>query len=212
MNVDHEFGAWRTAWLAQEKSLDPAKRLDLRKMVERQSRWMAVQLALQLLFGLALLAFATFIAVRRPSIEWIVWAAVIWILTFGTAGFVVWNSLGLWRSVDQSIASFVALSRQRCLAALRAVRFGCWLVAVELIIVGLWLLWNYAARHDTPGFTPANHIMAAVLAGGLAIGCLAWFSWQRRRKLDELERLEAFQRTLAQDSQNDTPDRGQMNV
>ena len=119
MNMDLELAAWRTDWQAPQTSDAAMLRLDLRRLVERKRRNMALGLFGQLLFGAVLLAFSAWFASTRPTLEWILWAAVIWAGTFFAAGFAVWNKAGTWKAWSQSNAAFLDLSRQRCLRELR---------------------------------------------------------------------------------------------
>ncbi len=137
MNMDLELAAWRTDWQAPRPSDAVMLRLDLRRLVERKRRNMALALFGQLLFGAAMLAFSAWFASTRPTLEWILWAAVIWAGTFFAAGFAVWNKAGTWKALSQSNAAFLDLSRQRCLRELQALRLGRWFLAVQLAIVGL---------------------------------------------------------------------------
>jgi drug/metabolite transporter (DMT)-like permease len=185
MNPDQELASWREDWLAQEA---PPQHFEIRRIVERGRRRMAVRLAGHLLFALALLGFSAWWVWHFWSAEWIVWAAVIWISTFVTSTFAIWNSAGNWKSLDQSTAGFIDLARRRCLAVLREIRFGRWMVAVSFAIVVPWLTWDFAFRQPS--------LWALVLGDGIACvvsaAYLIWFAVLRRRKLEELEELDRF--------------------
>jgi hypothetical protein len=185
MNLDQELADWRQDWLAHE---EPPGHFEIRRIVERERSRMAARLAGQLLFALALLGFSAWWVWQRWSAEWIVWAAVIWISTFVKSAFAIWNSAGNWTSLDQSTAGFVDLARRRCLAVLREIRFGRWLVAVSLAIVVPWLTWDFAIRYPS--------VNALLLGDGIACALsavyLIWFGVWRRRKLKELEELNLF--------------------
>jgi len=185
MNPDQEFANWRQDWLAQE---EPPGHFAILRIVERQRRRMAGSLAAQLLVGIVMLVFSAWWVWQRWSAEWIVWAAVIWVSTFVSSGFVIWNSKGNWASLDQSTAGFVDLARRRCFAVLREIRFGRWLTAVGLAIVVPWLTWDFAIRYSS--------WKALLLGDGLACTLsavyLIWFAVLRRRKLKELEELNRF--------------------
>ena len=91
MNMDVELAAWRTDWLADQPSDAAMLRLDLRRLVERKRRRMALALFGHFVFGVALLVFSAWFASRRPTVEWILWAAVIWTGAFAAGGFIIWN-------------------------------------------------------------------------------------------------------------------------
>jgi drug/metabolite transporter (DMT)-like permease len=188
MNMDLELAAWRTDWRAHQPSDAAMLRLDLRRLVERKRRNMALGLSGQLLFGAVMLAFSAWFAAARPTLEWILWAAVIWAGTFFAAGFAVWNKAGTWKALPQSNAAFLDLSRRRCMRELRALRIGRWFVAVQLAIVAAWLSWDYAI-HRLP-------MRPYFFAGGvtilLATAYLEWFAARERRSLRALGRLDEF--------------------
>lgn len=184
--MDEELANWRSAWLAE---VDPPALLpDIRRMAEREKRQMVLRLGGQLLWSLALLGVSAWWAWRWRSLESVLWAAVIWILTFAAARFAIRNTAGTWRSAGQSTAAFVDLTRRRCHASLRAVRFGRRLLAVNLAIVVPWLSWDFA-RCNLPG---RNYAIGMVLTAVLTAGYLIAFAWLQRKKLAELERLNRF--------------------
>ena len=188
MNMDLELAAWRTDWQAPQTSDAAMLRLDLRRLVERKRRNMALGLAGQLLFGVAMLAFSAWFASTRPTLEWILWAAVIWAGTFFAAGFAVWNKAGTWKALSQSNAAFLDLSRQRCLRELSAMRIGRWFLAVQLAIVTVWLSWDYAMRRLPMG----PYFFGVAVTILLAAGYLEWFAARERRSLRDLARLDEF--------------------
>src|SRR5580693_886522 len=100
-SIDLELAAWRTDWLAPQPADAAMLRPDLRRLVERKRRAMRVALFGQLLFGVVLLVFSAWFASRRPTLEWILWAAVIWAGTFFAAGFKIRNKAGTWQALQQ---------------------------------------------------------------------------------------------------------------
>jgi dolichol kinase len=188
MSMDLELEVWRTDWLAVQASDTAMLRQDLRRVVERKRRKMALALFGQILYGAVMLTFSAWFASRRPTLEWILWAAVIWLATFFATGFALWNNAGTWRALQQSNAAFLDLSRKRCLRELRASRLGRWFLAVQLAIVASWLSWDFAI-HRLP--------MGPYFFGGgmtivLAAAWLEWFKLRERRTAGELARLDEF--------------------
>jgi hypothetical protein len=185
MNPEQELADWRQDWLAQDEA---PVHFEIRRIVDRERRRMALRMAARLLCALALLAFSALWAWHWRSAEWIAWAAVLWISTFATSGFAIWSSAGNWTALDQSTAGFVDLARRRCVAVLREIRFGQWMVAVSMAIVVPWLTWDFAIRYPDA--------KALVLGDGIACVVsavyLIWFAAWRRRKLRELEELNRF--------------------
>ncbi|MGB6943530.1 MAG: hypothetical protein WBE37_14115 [Bryobacteraceae bacterium] len=189
MNMDVELAAWRTDWLADQPSDAAMLRLDLRRLVERKRRRMALALFGHFVFGVALLVFSAWFASRRPTVEWILWAAVIWTGAFAAGGFIIWNSSGTWKALSQSNAAFLDLSRKRCLRELRATRIGRWFLAVQLAIVAAWLSLDFAL-HRLPLRAYLFGVAVTVL---LAAGYLEWFAHRERHSRRDLERFEQFE-------------------
>ena len=188
MNADLELVAWRSDWLAEPASGATVPPADLRHLVERKGRRIALEFFAQLLLGVSMLAFSAWFAARHPSAEWILWAAVIWAGTFVSAGFAIWNHSGIWRALSHSNAAFLDLSRERCLRDLRAVRYGHWFLAVQLAIIVSWFSLDFAL-HRMP---LRAYFFGCGLAIVIAIGYLQWFSHRERRTRGDLAQLEEF--------------------
>ncbi len=189
MNMDLELAAWRTDWLAPQVTDDAMLRLDLRRLVERKRRNMAFALIGQLLGGVALLAFSGWFASKRPTLEWILWAAVIWLGTFFGGAFTVWNNSGTWSALSQSNVAFLALSRQRCMREQRAIRLGRWFLAVQLAIVTGWLSLDFA-MHRLP-LRP--YFFGGAITILLGTAYLEWFAFRERRIRRDLARLDRIE-------------------
>ena len=184
MNMDLELAEWRTDWLANEVSLRP----DLHRLVDRKRRRMRLALFGELLFGAVMLAFSAWFACRRPTFEWILWAAVIWVGTFFAAGFKVRNKAGTWQAIQQSNAAFLDLSRRRCLRELRAIHVGRWFLGVQLAIVAPWLSWDFAVHR----LALRPYLFGIAVTILLAAAYLIWFAARERRVVRELQRLDQF--------------------
>jgi hypothetical protein len=187
MNMDLELDGWRTDWLAEEVSETAMLRPELRRLVERKRRRMALALFAELLFGAGMLAFSAWFASLRPTLEWLLWAAVIWAGTFFAAAFRIWNKAGTWTALRQSNAAFLDLSRRRCLRELQAIHIGRWFLAVQLAIVAPWLSWDFAI-HRLPLGPYLFGIAVTVL---LAAAWLSWFAASERRVIRDLKCLES---------------------
>jgi hypothetical protein len=188
MNMDIELDSWRTDWLANEVSDAAMLRPDLRRLVDRKSRRMRFVLAGQLLYGAVMLVFTAWFASRRPTFEWILWAAVLWVGTFFAAGFTIWNNAGTWQALGQSNAAFLDLSRRRCLRELRGIHHGRWSLAVQLAIVAPWLSLDFAI-HRLPLVPYLFGIAVTILVAAVF---LTSFSARERRILRELQCLDQF--------------------
>jgi hypothetical protein len=192
MSMDLELDAWRNDWLAHEAPEAEMLRPDLRRLVQRKGRRLQWSLVGQLLAGASLLAFSAWFTSARPTLEWILWAGVIWGATFIAGGFAIRNSAGQWKALQQSNAAFLDLSRRRCLAELRAVRFGRWFLAVLLAIVAPWLSLDFAMRQ----MPMAQYFFGIAATVAMAAIYLAWFLARERRTLHELRRLDEFAEEL----------------
>lgn len=186
MNPDSEMAAWQAGWFAQEKDGAALPRFDLRRAVERKRRRMMLVLCGQLAVGAAMLAFSAWFVSVHPSLEWGLWAAVIWAMTFFAVGFAIWNPAGTWKTLQQSSAAFLDLSRRRCAAELRATRVGRWFLAMQLAIVAVWLGWDFV-RHS---LTLRHYLFAMGATIALAAVYLVWFAARERRTLGELKQLD----------------------
>jgi drug/metabolite transporter (DMT)-like permease len=188
LSMDLELADWRTDWMANEVSDAAMLRPDLRSLVDRKRRRMRLVLAGQLLYSVAMLIFSAWFASRRPTLEWILWAAVLWVAVFSAVGFTLWNKAGTWRAIQQSNAAFLDLSRRRCLRELQATHLGRWSLAVQLAIVAPWLSWDFAI-HRLP-LVPYLFGMAVAIV--VAAVFLASFTARERRTVRELQSLDQF--------------------
>jgi hypothetical protein len=188
MSMDLELADWRTDWLANEASDAAMLRPDLQHLVERKRRRMRLTLAGQLLYAAVMLVFSAWFASRHPTLEWILWAVVLWVATFFAVGFTLWNKAGTWQALQQSNAAFLDLSRRRCQRELQAIHLGRWSLAVQLAIVAPWLSWDFAI-HRLPLVSYLFGIAATI---GIAAAFLTSFAARERRIVRELQHLNQF--------------------
>jgi hypothetical protein len=197
--VDQELKDWQAAWQAPAENTWHAPPFDIRSHAARTGRRLTVRYAAGCLWALALLAFSAVYALQHPTLQWLLWAAAVWIATLAAVGFMIWNGRGLWTAADRSTAAYVELSRKRCLAELRMIRFGYMLLWAELAVVIPWLLWNFFSKRGLPGFDPVAHLTGFAALLVLTVGYLVWFTIYRRRKLRELAVLADFERSVTDD-------------
>jgi hypothetical protein len=120
----------------------------------------------------------------------LVWALVIWILTFLAAGYSLWNWRLLWTAEAKPACEYAQIYEKYCLAGLRYLRFGYYLLAANLAIALPWISWKFFRSDRTFGIV-AYMISIAQIAGltaGLvlyvsisqvrAAGCVA--TWKTR--------------------------------
>ena len=195
MTVDQELQGWLKDW--QHAGTGPEVRhLDIRKRVRQQNLRMVLSLAGQLLVAAAGIAVAAFMVWRRPEPAIIFLALAICVFVFAAVGFAIWNMRGTWFPSAQSTRDFVQLSIRRCHASLRGVRFGLYLLVIELIFIVPWVLWN--SSWDAVALAPWSYIARWFVVMLVPGGILFWLFWTRRRKLEELRMLLEFEQALTE--------------
>jgi hypothetical protein len=188
MNVDAELEVWRGQWQS-----DTAVPLDLRRKVERQSRWMRISLILPILVTIAIGGWTAGWAVREPQPHVILLAIWTWILIVAAWTFTLRVNRGTWSPSAHDTAVFIDLSVRRCRATLAAVPFTSLFFVVQIIFVLGWV-YRFSPAHSTP-------LVRWLFFGSLPIDivwlCTAAFFgfliWHRRRKLAELDYLLSLQ-------------------
>jgi hypothetical protein len=189
MNMDLELEVWRTDWLAEEVSDTAMLRPELQRLVDRKRRRMALVLLVEFLFAAGMLAFSAWFASLQPTLEWLLWAAVIWAGVFFASGFRIWNKAGTWTALQQSNAAFLELSRLRYQRELQAIHAGRWFLAVQLAIVAPWLSWDFAI-HRLPLVPYLFGIAVTIL---MAAVYLSWFAASERRVIHNLRDLKCLE-------------------
>lgn len=169
---------WRT-----EASTIP---VDLPRRVRRQSMWMRVYAAMELLLSVAFLGASLWWAAAHPTPEFVVLAIGVWIITLSALIYSFANRAGTWDATGRDTRSYLTLSLRRCRAGLAAIRFGFYLLAVEVVLLASWHAWYWSSRNP-----PAleTWLLAACLPAVFLIALLA-LRTHRRRELALLESLE----------------------
>lgn len=171
MSMDAELEVWSREW--QSETAVP---VDLRKAVERQSRWMKIALAADILVTVVMGGATLALAVGLPRPGYVLLAAVTWFFLAAAGTFSLWVNRGNWSPAALNTAAFVELSVRRCRGRLAAVWFGAGLYVVEVAFCLGWL-YRYAPRPWTP---PWSWLLPATLV------CFAGLVWYRRKKRAEL--------------------------
>jgi len=186
MKDDMELNDWRTEWKAQTavRETSPA---DLRAAAIQQQRRLRAAHVAELLAALFFLWFSAAFAWRNPGLETWLWAVIVWASTLAATAFSVWNWNILWRANVKSVAEFALDYRKRCLASLRAVRFGMRFLVVQNAIAVPWLTLGYL-RHR---ITDVRFAAAIALVAALSLGFWLLFTRFRRTALRDLEGLDA---------------------
>jgi hypothetical protein len=175
MSADLEFNDWRAEWHAQGEvaAHSPA---DVRRVALRQQRRLRTAHILELLAGVVFLAIGAAVAWRVHSIETFLWAATVWLTTLIASAFSVWNWYTLWKHDLKSVAEFSHVYEERCLAKIRAARFGKAFVVVQALISGPWLTWDYHRGQLSAGRFGGSILLLILLSVGF------WFLFSRFRR------------------------------
>jgi hypothetical protein len=179
MSMDAEWEVWRREWQSET-----AVRLDLRKIVERQSRWMRIALIADVLVTLA---------------------AMTWLFVAAAWTFALNANRGNWSPSALDTAAFVDLSVRRCRSRLAAVWFGAGLYVSEIAFCLGWI-YRHSPEPRTPlwawlffGSLTIDVVWAATLAFA---GALIWY---RRRKRAEIAWLLGLRGQAAEPVDRRTP-------
>lgn len=182
MNDSEELEVLQHAWQAESRAVPD----DLCRIVVRQTRLVRFHAAVDILLGLAFLGASLWKAGADPSVEFIVLAVGVWIVTIFALTLSFRNRAGTWEPTQQNTSEFLSISIRRCRAALRATTFGLWLLLVQVLFVGSWHAWYWSRRTSVPSV--GTWILASALPIAFLIALLM-IRGHRRRELLRLERL-----------------------
>lgn len=181
MNADTELEVWRRQW--QSDTIVPT---DLRKMVERQSRWMRIDLIAAAVVTVGIGGATAAWAFREPQPSIILLAVWTWILIAVAWAFRIRVNRGNWSPSAESAAVFVDLSVRRCQAKLSAIRFASGFFVVQIVFVLGWVYKNTPGP-STPLWSWLFFSSVPIDAVWLCTGAFFGFQiWYRRRKRVEL--------------------------
>ena len=179
MSMDTELETWRRDWQS-ETAVPP----DLRRRVERQSRWLKIGIAADILVTVVIGGGVTALAARSPQPDMLLLAAATWSFIAVAWAFRLAITRGLWSAAAIDTAAFVDLSVRRCHAQLKATLFGAGLFVCEMAFC---LGWIY--RHSAPR-APLLTWLFGSLFNGLVWLCspvfFVFLVWYRRKKRAEL--------------------------
>ena len=176
MSLDTELTGWRQEW--QSDNVGPP---DLRARVERQSRFMKLGLAADVLVTVVMGGGTTALAIRSTQSDWVLLAAATWLFLAVAWAFGIAINRGNWSPAAMDTATFLDLSVKRCRARLATVRFGLGLFVCELVF---GLAWVYRHSDRQPAVLPwlffSSPAMDFVWLFTLAFcGFLLWY-WRRK--------------------------------
>jgi hypothetical protein len=181
MSLDTELETWRREW--QSESAVPA---DLRRRVERQSRWLKIGLAGDILVTVTMGGGVVAAATVLPRAGMLLLVAATWSFIAIAWAFRLTITSGLWSPKAIGTAEFVDLAVRRCRAQLKATTFGAILFVGE---IAFCLGWIY--RYSTVR-TPA---VDWFVIGVISVGFFVFLGWYRRKKRAELAWLLAYATT-----------------
>ena len=187
MSLDTELETWRGEWQS-ETAVPP----DLRRRVERQSRWLKIGIAADILVTAVIGGGAIALAARSPGPGMLPLAAATWSFIAAAWAFRLIVGRGLWSPAAIDTAAFVDLSIRRCRAQLKATVFGAALFVCEMAFC---LGWNY--RHSARRVPLAAWLFGSWFNGLVWLLSLAFFvflAWHRRKKRAELAWLVGYRR------------------
>lgn len=179
---DLQWQQWTRTW---ETVGDDAPARWVRRTVERQSRQMRWIVGFEVVVtAVVLLATAWTVRNLTPLAAGailgvaLLHSAVIW-------GFTLRNRAGVWSPLGQTMRDYLVLARERCGRERRAARFTLWLLAVEGVLLAVWLLVRDPAVRRPPPFA-LWWVPSAVVVAGAVI----WAIWVDRRARRRLVRLD----------------------
>lgn len=190
--TDRDIDRWAADWREDSKSAGA----DLARMARREQRQLAAWVAFDWLVGVGLLAFAAWLWIDDGSPVMRFAAAGIALLTVVALAFTTINWRGSLGGIGASATDFLALARSRSAARQRYVRFGWWVLAADLVVIGGAALIEF--RTEGVARLPAMLGMAALATAAAALVLYAWGRRERRRA----SRLAALERAMRADPEN----------
>lgn len=187
MNQDErELESMTHLWNAETPSVP----MGLAEKVRREGVWLRVHAALALTLVAGFLGGSLWAAVHFGSTEWVVLAIGVWMVSVYASIYQWQNGSATWTPESETTEAFVRLSLRRCRASLRGVRFGLWLLLVEVLLLGAWQAWYWSSRAERP--TVETWVWAAMVPLVLLVALLGLRTYRR----SELARLEQLEREL----------------
>ena len=193
MKMDAELELWRTQWRAEIVSpvFD-----DLRKRVNRQSRFMRLMLAADVLVTLVIGGGAIVWTALDPRVETALLLAAVWVFIGAAWIFALRNRKGSWTPASSSTTAFLDVSIRRARGSLRAVRFGAVLYVCEIVFSMSWV-YHDVARTSPMTIAQFIALPTSLAVWGVTVAFAAFLVWYRTKKRTELAYLLGLQTELA---------------
>lgn len=192
-----EWDRWAVAWRAgddrDEAARSPRFRAEIRRSVRLQTGLMALGVVAQVAIAVVFSALALHLVSGDPGpFEWVT-AIAIWSLVLTALGAAASGDRGLWRPAGDSTRDFVDLSLRRARNRLRNLRWGGYLLVLEVAFFVPWIWWlvrSKPAETVTWASWAGPYGFLALLVGvfTIAMALLHRRALRRLRWLEELER------------------------
>ncbi len=183
MSVDAELDAWRQEWQSNAPVLP-----DLSAKVRRQTRFMRLMVAMEILVTVVIGGGSIVLAVLAGQTDFLVLTAAVWVFIAAAWTFAFLNRRGCWAPEALNTAAFLELSIRRCRADLSRVIFGVVLYFVEILFCLTWI-YHHDAREVA--ITPGEFLRSTncIVVGVVTVAFMAYSIAYRRRKRAELASL-----------------------
>lgn len=183
MSVDLELESWRNEW--QTSAAIPA---DLRRRVRRQSRFVRIMLAADILVTVVVGGGATIWAARTPGTDYLVLALATWVFIAAAWAFVIRNRRGNWSPHALTTTAFLDVSIRRARSSIAAATFGTILYFAEIVFC---LAWIYRQRLRSGPLPPGTFLTSPQtwIVWALTAAFAGFVVWYRRKKRTELSYL-----------------------
>ena len=171
----------------------------IRALVVRQTRFLRVTVAFEIMVTIVLLSPVVLAVARNPTSEMIGWGIAAFAHSALVWGFTLRNRAGIWRPLGESTREYLALARERARRHRLAARFVIALVAVESAALAVWL-----AVRDQP-----VTVRSLLLPGLVLVGAFGWGIWglmTGASRIAELDRLSAELGLEPAPGERDPPD------
>lgn len=194
MGVQAEFDTWRRQWQGVPSEAEAGRRaVELRRRVERQSRWYVAGLIVPVLVTVLIGGGVVLHAERTGKPGDVAVALETWLFIVMAWAASIWIARGTWRPLSETTAAFVDLSMRRCRANLRAIPLAVGLYLAQLVVLVL-LKYRYgSAGAVVPSLPPV------VLGGGGFLALLVGGRWYALKQHAKLRQLDELRRQLIED-------------
>lgn len=195
---DIQMNAWRLQWQAQE-----AVPVDLRKKVERQSRYMRAMLIGDIVVTVVIGGGSIGWAVMSPRLPVLILAVAVWLFLTAAWSFALANRKGAWHPSAETTAAFLDPSLRRCRGKLRTSAFGVVLYLCEVLFGLAWVYHELAQQRPLQISTFLTSMPVAIVWACTAVffGLVVWYS---RKARAELVYLLNVRRQLGEEGDEET--------